>query len=77
MRHHNIARRNSFIGQANSLSCNFPMLDVDTKNGLLKVYCSIMVPNFKILQIIISRRTALHERKAYEDYGRFHTIRAN
>jgi len=36
----NLARRNSFIGQANSFFCNFPMLDVETKNGLFKVYCS-------------------------------------
>jgi Reverse transcriptase (RNA-dependent DNA polymerase)/Endonuclease/Exonuclease/phosphatase family len=34
------ARRNSFIGQANSFFCNFSMLDVQTKNTLFKVYCS-------------------------------------
>jgi len=34
------ARRNSFIGQANSFFCNFPILDVETKTGLFKVYCS-------------------------------------
>ena len=35
-----IARRNSFIGQANSFFCNFSMLDVQTKNTLFKVYSS-------------------------------------
>ena len=35
-----LARRTSFIGQANSFFCNFPMLDVETKNSLFKVYCS-------------------------------------
>jgi len=37
----------------------------------------IMASNCGTLQIIFSRRTALHGGKAYEDYGRFHTIRAN
>ena len=32
--------RNSFIGQANRFFCNFPMLDVENKNSLFKVYCS-------------------------------------
>jgi hypothetical protein len=35
-----LARRTSFIGQANSFFCNFPMLDVETKNSLFKVYYS-------------------------------------
>ena len=35
-----LARRTSFIGQANSFFCNFPMLDVETKNSLFMVYCS-------------------------------------
>ena len=35
-----LARSTSFIGQANSFFCNFPMLDVETKNSLFKVYCS-------------------------------------
>ena len=35
-----LARRNSFIGQANSFFCNFPMPDVESKNSLFKVYCN-------------------------------------
>ena len=35
-----LSRRNSFIGQANSLFCYFLMLDVETKNSLFKVYSS-------------------------------------
>ena len=37
-----LARRNSFIGQANNFFCNFPMLDVETRNSLFKVglYCN-------------------------------------
>jgi hypothetical protein len=35
-----LARRNCLIGQANSFFCNFPMLDVVTKNTLFNVYCS-------------------------------------
>jgi len=27
-----LARRNSFIGQANSFFCNFPMLDVEARS---------------------------------------------
>ena len=35
-----LARRTSFIGQAYSFFCNFPMLDIETKNSLFKVDCS-------------------------------------
>lgn len=34
------ARRNSFIGQANTFMCNFSKIDVSVRNMLFKTYCS-------------------------------------
>jgi len=68
----------SFIWQANSFFCNFPVLDVETKNSLFNTYCSSHYGSeLWNLTIIISRIIALHKGNVYEDFGRFHTIRAN
>jgi len=76
-----LARRNSFIGQANSFLCYFQMLDVGTKNSLVKVYTLAVItfPNCGTLQNnnLEDYFHCMHEVKAYKDYGCFHTIRAN
>jgi len=36
----NLARRNSFIGQTNTLLCNLSKVDVYVRNMLFKSYCS-------------------------------------
>jgi len=73
-----LARHNSLNGQANSFFCNLPMLDVETRTLCFRYTVAVItVPNCGTLKIIISRIIALHGGKVYEEYGDFHTIRAN
>ena len=74
-----LARRNSFIEQANGFFCNFPMLYVETKNTSFKVYFNSHYgselwnrTNNKLQDYCIAWRKSL-----YEDFGRFHTIQAS
>jgi len=53
------------------------MLYVETKNSFFNVYISSHYDSELLILQICSRIIALHGGKAYTEYGRFHTIRAN
>jgi len=51
-------RRQSFIGQINTVLCRFGRLDPTVKNRLFQAYCSMNLLNYGIWIVIKSRSTA-------------------